>query len=332
MRIIVDAYGGDHAPIEVLKGCEMAVKEYGVEVALCGREHDLRAVMSEQGISSDGFCILEAADVIPVEVDPTELLKTYKDSSMAVGLRSLADGHGDAFVTAGSTGAVIVGATLIVKRIKGVRRAAIGVVMPNPVGCYMLMDGGANSECRPEMLLQFGIMGDVYMRHIQGVDNPRVGLVNIGTEDTKGNELQVEAHKLLQNSSLCFVGNVEARELPLGGCDVAVADGFTGNIILKLTEGMGKMMFTELKRMLTATATAKIAAGLIKGNLADFKNRMDYTEYGGAPLMGISQPVIKAHGSSNAKAIKNAIRQAKTVREQNVIGLIGQSVSSLSQE
>lgn len=326
MKVILDAYGGDHAPLEIIKGAALAVAEYGVEIVLCGREAELREIAGNNGISLSGISFLQAERSIPVEVDPTEVLKSYADSSMTLGLKLLSDGGADAFVTAGSTGAAVVGASLIVKRIKGIKRAALGTVIPNSNGCYFLMDVGANAECRPEMLHQFGIMGSVYMQKLMGIEKPRVGLVNIGVEENKGLELHIEAGRLMKEAPIHFIGNVEARELPLGGCDVAVADGFVGNVVLKLTEGMGKLMSSELKKILLRNAATKVAALTLKGGVDAFRARMDYTEYGGAPLMGISKPVIKAHGSSNANAIKNAVRQAKMVCEKKVIEIISSSL------
>jgi glycerol-3-phosphate acyltransferase PlsX len=230
---------------------------------------------------------------------------------MAVGLKLLAEGGGDAFVTAGSTGAAVVGASLIVKRIKGVKRPALAPIIPDSKGCHMMLDIGANTECRPEMLAQFAIMGTAYMRAFMGLEKPRVGLVNIGAEPNKGTDLQTAAYRLLQKAPVNFIGNVEARELPLGACDIALTDGFTGNIILKHTEGMAKFFSLELKDILLGSATSKLAALILKKRVQNFRKKLDYTEYGGTPLMGIRKPVIKAHGSSNAKAFKNAIRQAR---------------------
>jgi len=329
VKVIIDAYGGDNAPLEVIKGAAQAVQELDVEMVLCGNEPQLRELAAKSGIALTGMEFVHTEKVIPVEESPSEILKSYSDCSMAVGLKLLSGGGGDAFVTAGSTGAAVVGASMIVKRVKGIKRPAIGTVVPTGNGCYMLLDMGANAECRPEMLQQFGIMGSAYMQRLMGIERPRVGLVNIGVEETKGLDLQLETYKLLKKSPLHFIGNVEARDLPLGGCDVAVCDGFTGNVILKLTEGMGKMMTSELKTMLLFSTKTKIAAALLKDALNGFRKKLDYTEYGGAPLMGISRPVIKAHGSSNAKAFKNAIRQAKTFHENNVISQIEQSLSQL---
>ena len=332
MRIIVDAFGGDHAPLEVLKGCSMAKEEYGVEITLCGDEEKIRDCAKNNNVSLDGMEILHAPSVIPVEADPTSLLKEYADSSMAVGMKALKNGEGDAFVSAGSTGALVVGASLIVKRLKGVRRVGLATVIPNANKFYLLMDAGANAECRPEMLAQFGVMGSVYMERLKGVKNPRVGLINIGAEETKGLELQLESYKLLQKAPVNFIGNVEARGLALGECDVAVCDGFVGNVALKMTEGLAKYFSNELKSMFMANIKTKIAALLMKDKISAFKKSMDYKEHGGAPLLGASQPVIKAHGSSDARAFKNAIRQAKECVENRVIEEMQNALHELKTE
>lgn len=322
MKIIVDGFGGDKAPAEVLKGCRLAVDEYGVEVILTGREKDLRSAASELGISLDGMEIIAADEIVTMEDLATDVVRTKKNSSMAVGLRALADGKGDAFVSAGNTGALVVGARTIVKCIEGMRRAALAPILPTATGCYMLLDGGANAECRPEMLLQFGLMGSVYMEKIMKIKNPRIGLVNIGEEDHKGTDLQREAYKLLRASNLNFIGNVEGRDIPMGTCDVVIADGFTGNIILKLTEGLGQAFTGKVKEIFKRNFLTKAAAMLVMPGLKAFRKSLDYTEYGGAPLMGIAKPVIKAHGSSNANAFKNAIRQAASFAREDVISSI----------
>ncbi len=327
MKVIIDAFGGDNAPLEIVKGVSAAITEYGVTAVLCGDEKTLRNLMNEHNIPLTGIEFMQADSIMPVEADPTEVLKSYANSSMAVGLKLLADGGGDAFVTAGSTGAVVVGASLIVKRIKGVKRPALAPIIPDATGSHMVIDIGANVECRPEMLVQFAIMGSTYMETFVGVKNPRVGLVNIGTEDTKGQDLHIETNKLLKSAQINFIGNIEARDLPLGGCDVAVTDGFVGNIILKHTEGMAKFFAIELKQMLLGSFTSKIAALILKKNIGNFKKKLDYTEHGGTPLIGISKPVIKAHGSSNAKAVKNAIRQAKNMCDNKVIEKIEESLA-----
>lgn len=327
MKIIVDAFGGDHAPLAVIEGCRQAVDELGAEILLTGDEEKIRQAAAEAKISLDGMEIVHAPSVIPVEEDPTTLLKKYADSSMAVGLRLLSEGKGEAFVSAGSTGALVVGSTLIVKRVKGVRRIAIGTLVPNAGAGYLLVDAGANHDCRPEMLLQFALMGSAYMEKVQGIPKPRVGLVNIGTEENKGTQLQLDVLPLLKEAPIHFTGNVEARGLPLGEVDVAVTDGFTGNIILKTTEGMGKFFSNELKSMVKSFPGV-LGGLLLAGKFKALKKKSDSNEAGGAPLLGLRKPVIKAHGSSNAKAFKNAIRQAMTCHQNNMVGLIEEYMES----
>jgi len=328
MKIIVDGYGGDNAPLEVIKGCRMAADEFGVEILLVGNENGIRSEAQKAGVVLTGMTILNADGVVTMEDKPRDVLKAKSGSSMAVGLKALADGGGDAFVSAGNTGALVMGTMFIVKSIEGIKRMALAPIMPSNRGCYMLIDGGANLECRPDMLLQFGIMGSVYMNKILRVNAPRVGLVNVGTEETKGTQLQHDAYALLKESRCNFIGNIECRDIPAGVCDVAVADGFTGNVILKLTEGVGLTFAENFKEILMRNFATKLAALTLKSGLHDFKKKIDYTEYGGAPLMGASKPVIKAHGSSNAKAFKNAVRQAVAFVSEGVIDEIKDSLTS----
>ena len=332
MRIIVDAYGGDNAPDAVLQGCRMAADRWKCEIILTGDEQKLRQRAAELSVSLEGIGIADAPDVIPVEAEPTAILKQYRQSSMARGLQMLANGEGEAFVSAGSTGALVVGGTLIVKRLKGVKRPAIGTVIPCRGGCFLLLDSGANHDCRPEMLRQFGLMGSVYMKRIIGVPNPRVGLVNIGTEETKGTELQVQAYQLMKEAGYNFIGNVEAREVPLGGCDVAVCDGFTGNILLKTMEGLATLFMGELKAIFMKSLPNKLAAAAVKKDIKGLKKQFDSAEYGGALLLGSRSPVIKAHGSSDAKAFYNAIRQAISCCENNIIGEIESQLAAQTEE
>ena len=328
MKIVVDGFGGDNAPLAVLQGCALAAEEYGVELIVTGDEAVLRKTAAENNISLNGIEIVHAPGVISMEDDPSSILKEKADCSMAEAFRLVRDGKGDAFVSGGSTGAIVVGATFILKRIRGVKRAGLATVIPTINGCYLLMDAGANVECRPEALCQFGVMGSLYMQKVQKVETPRVGLVNIGAEETKGGENQIEALRLLKNAPVCFTGNVEAREIPAGAVDVAVADGFTGNVILKLTEGLGSMFSRKIKGMFTGVS-GKLAGALMLNKIKAFKKSMDYTEYGGAPLLGITRPVIKAHGSSNAKAIKNAIRQARDFSQSDLTGEIARAVQAM---
>lgn len=332
MRIIVDAYGGDNAPDAVLQGCRMAADRWKCEIILTGDEQKLRQRAAELSVSLEGIGIADAPDVIPVEAEPTAILRQYQQSSMARGLQMLANGEGEAFVSAGSTGALVVGGTLIVKRLKGVKRPAIGTVIPCRGGCFLLLDSGANHDCRPEMLRQFGLMGSVYMKRIIGVPNPRVGLVNIGTEETKGTELQVQAYQLMKEAGYNFIGNVEAREVPLGGCDVAVCDGFTGNILLKTLEGLAALFMGELKAIFMKSLPNKLAAAAVKKDIKGLKKQFDSAEYGGALLLGSRSPVIKAHGSSDAKAFYNAIRQAISCCENNIIGEIESQLAAQTEE
>lgn len=330
MKVIIDMYGGDNAPKAPILGAAMAAKELGTEIVAVGNEAEMRKICEENGVS--GFEFIDAPMVMPVCAEPTEILKEYKQSSLAVGLKALADGRGDAFVSAGSTGAIVVGATLIVKRIKGIKRAALASVIPGLDKSYMLLDLGANVECRPEMLCQFASMGSIYMNKVEGVPNPEVGLINIGAEESKGGELQKEAYQLMKAASFNFIGNIEPRDLPKGVCDVAVADGWTGNVVLKLTEGLSSAFGKKLKGIMLRNFFTKLGALTMKKGVAEFKKSMDYTERGGAPLLGIAKPVIKAHGSSDPKAFMNAIRQAKTFYEQDVIGTISAAVAAQKEE
>lgn len=329
MRIIVDAFGGDNAPQEIVKGAVMAVKEYGHTVILTGRQDEIRNVLEQNGLSEEGLEIVDAPDVIEMHDEPKKVLRELRSSSMAVGLDLLAAGKGDAFVSAGSTGALLMGATFLVKRIKGVSRPALATVLPTAQGPSLLLDCGANAECRPEMLLQFAQMGSVYMSKVIGDGTPAtVGLVNIGTEDTKGGSLQLETYALLKNSDLNFVGNVEAREIPNGAAQVVVADGFTGNVVLKLIEGTVGYITKQIKGVFSSGIKGALAYLLVKSGIADFKKKLDASEHGGAPLLGISRPVIKAHGNSKAAAIKSAIRVAAEFAASDAIESIRQQMQA----
>lgn len=333
MKIIVDAFGGDNAPLEIIKGCAEAVREFNTDIILCGDEKKIREVMKDNGISDEHIEIENAATVITMEDEPSCVIKGKNDSSMATGFKLLKDGRGDAFVSAGNSGAVLVGASLIIKRIRGIKRAALAPLLPTETGCSMLIDCGANVECKPEHLTQFAVMGSVYMNKVMKIENPRVALANNGAEDHKGTPLQVEAYKLLKEmNNINFTGNVEGRDIPSGVCDVVVADGFTGNIILKTIEGMGLFFIRSVKAIFKSGALGMAAAMLVKKGLKDMKHKLDYTEYGGAPLMGIAKPVIKAHGSSNAKAFKNAIRQAIEFTQNDVIGKISAEIKDDGEE
>lgn len=329
MKIIVDAFGGDNAPLEIIKGARMATDELGYNIILVGDESKIKACALQNNISLENMEVHHADDVISMEDASTDIMKAKNNSSMAEGLRMLAADEGDAFVSAGNSGALCVGATLIVKRIKGVKRCAFAPVIPKSKGAsFMLIDSGANVECRPEMLRQFGVMGSVYMQNVMVVDSPRVALANIGTEITKGDELRYESFKLLQDSPVNFIGNIEARDIPGDVADVVVTDGFTGNIILKFYEGMAKEMFGKFKEIFTKSFKNKLAASVLMGDIKAMKKQMDYKEYGGAPLIGISKSVFKAHGSSDAKTFKNAIRLAGEYSKRNVVKMISDSLKA----
>lgn len=329
MKIIVDAFGGDNAPLEILKGCADAVRELDLDILLTGDEAEIRRVASENGISLDRMEIAHTDSVITMEDHAGDILRDKSDCSMALGLKKLAAGEGDAFISAGNSGALIVGATMIVKRIRGIKRVAFSPVMPKKEGFFMLIDSGANVECKPEMLRQFGIMGSIYMNKVMGVENPRVALANVGTEEHKGGELQHEAFRLLKESPIHFIGNIEARDIPYDAGDVIVADGFTGNCILKLYEGVAMCMMGLIKEMLSKNLKNKIAASLILSDMKELKKQMDYNEYGGAPIMGAAKPVFKAHGDSKAKTFKNALRLTKSYVEGHVVEEISRSVAAL---
>lgn len=323
-KIIVDAFGGDNAPLEVIKGCAMAVKELGVQIILTGSESVIKKCAADNGVDLGGMEIVHTDEVFDIHEEPKEIIKSGKNTSMAIGMKLLAEGKGDAFVCAGSTGALVMGATFIVKRIKGIKRVAPSPVLPADKGNFILLDAGANTECRPEMLVQFAVMGSAYMEKVMGIKKPKVGLLNIGAEETKGRELEIEAYKLMERSGLNFIGNIEARDLPKGECQVVVTDGFTGNIVLKLYEGMGSFFGGRVKWLYSGIGA--LGALFSLGKIKAFKKQMDYRETGGSALLGVKKPVIKAHGSSDAKAFYNAVRQAKKCVDGKVIESIEEYV------
>lgn len=331
MKIILDAMGGDNAPQAVVQGALEAHAQCGADIVLVGREEAIRACLT--GPLPEGVEIVNATEVVEMCDDPATAFKRKKDSSLTVGLTMLKNGEGDAFVSAGSTGALLAGATLLVKRIRGVRRAAMGPVLPTATGRALLCDCGANADCTPEYLLQFAYLGNFYAQRLMGVEKPRVGLLNIGAEPSKGDTLRHETYALLEEAGregrLNFIGNIEANTALAGGCDVIVADGYSGNIMLKSVEGAAKLMSGELKKMLTKSAKTKLAYLLLKDGLADFKKMLDPNEVGGTALLGISRPVVKAHGSSNAAAFCNAVRQTIAVAESGIIADITQNVDKM---
>lgn len=335
MRIIVDIMSGDRAPKEQLLGaCRAAKQPYarGVNFTLVGNEEIIRQLAKENKLDISNFEIKNTTEVLTMCDEPMSVMREKKESSLGVGLRALAAGEGDAFVSSGNTGALFCGSSLIVKRVKGIQRAAIGAVLPltSPL---ILMDSGASVKVNDEYLHQFAIMGSAYMSAIYGVRSPRVAILNNGSEASKGTELQIAAYeRLSHDEKLNFVGNVEGNKLPFDACDVAVCDGFVGNVVLKSIEGMGKLFSNELKSMFKKNPLRVLSYLLVKRGLDDFKKKFDAKEHGGAPILGISKVVIKAHGSSDAKAFSNAIRQAITCVNQGVVDIIAADAARLAEE
>ena len=336
MKIILDAMGGDNAPQAPVLGAIEAVKAFGAEIVLVGRGEEILEVLKKSGLETlpEGIEIAHADDVVDMHDDPGTVIHKRKNSSMVIGLKMLADGRGDAFVSAGSTGALLTGATLLVKRVRGIRRASMAPAMPTKAGTKVIVcDCGANAECTPEFLLQFGLVASAYSQHTLGVENPRVGLLNIGTEDSKGTQLQKDAYALLKDAGqkglLNFTGNVEARDVPLGAVDVVVCDGFNGNILIKSIEGTAMFMGSMLKRMFKKNLGSKLGYLLCRSGVKDLTKLLDYREIGGTQFLGIKKPVIKAHGSSDALAFRNAVKQAMTAADGDFTAQLEQTLAAL---
>lgn len=339
MKIILDAMGGDNAPEAAVLGALEAVKAYNVEVTLVGRGEAILEALRGQKIDDlpSGMEIANADDVVDMHDDPGSIIHKRKNSSMVIGLRMLAEGQGDAFVSAGSTGALLTGATLLVKRVRGIRRAAMGPSMPNKAGGKtVIVDCGANAECTPEFLSQFALMGAIYAKKQLGAAEPRVGLLNIGTEDSKGTQLQKDAYALLQAAGekglYRFVGNVEARDVPLGAVDVVVCDGFSGNVLLKSIEGTAMFMGSLMKKVFKKNLFSKLGYLLCASGVKDMMKMMDYREIGGTQFLGIRKPVIKAHGASDSIAFRNAIKQAADASAQDFTSELEKSLAVLAEE
>ena len=326
MKIIVDSMGSDKGPQEIIKGAIDSINELGVEIVIVGEENIIKKELKRYDYPKNSIEIINAKEIISNEDEPVLAIRRKKNSSMVLGLEALANGQGEGFVSTGNTGALLAGGLFIVKRIEGVERAALSTVYPTRKGISFILDVGANVDSKPEYLMQFATMGSIYVEKVLGIKSPTVGLANIGVEEGKGNTLVRESYKLLSNSNLNFIGNVEIRDIPEGIVDIIVCDGFVGNVILKLTEGMAITMFSTLKEEFESSFKSKIGALMLKSQLKSFKNRLDYREYGGAPLLGLKKPVVKAHGSSDAFAIKNAIRQVKTFSDNNVIRIIEENI------
>lgn len=338
MKIILDAMGGDNAPEAPVLGAIEAAKLYGSEITLVGRGAEILEVLKKHNVDDlpSGVEIANADDVVDMHDDPAKILHKRKNSSMVIGLRMLAEGQGHAFVSAGSTGALLTGATLVVKRVKGIRRAAMAPAMPTKTGGKVVIcDCGANAECTPEFLLQFGLVASAYAKNVLAVENPRVGLLNIGTEDSKGTDLQRKAYALLEQASgkglLNFVGNVEARGVPLGDVDVVVCDGFSGNVLLKSIEGTAMFMGSAMKKVFKKNLLSKLGYLLCSSGVKDMMKLLDYREIGGTQLLGIQKPVIKAHGSSDALAFRNAVKQAMTAAESSFTSELEQQIAAVKE-
>ena len=335
MRIIVDAMGGDNAPLAIVKGALQGQKRWGVDVTLTGDTTAILQALEACGEKTlpQGMEIVHTTETVEMCDDPATVFRRKKDTSMGVGLTMLRDGRADAMVSAGSTGALLTGATLIVKRIRGIRRAAMAPVIPTTTGQAVLIDCGANAECTPEYLVQFAYLGSYYAHRVLGVERPRVGLLNIGTEDSKGTDLQKQTLALLrqadQRGDLHFIGNIEAKEAIKGGCDVIVTDGFSGNVMLKSIEGVGSFAGSALKGMFKKSLLTKLAALLVMPGLNEFKAKLDPNKVGGTAFIGISKPVIKAHGGSNAEAVENAVGQAIQVAESGITQAIAEHIDKM---
>lgn len=322
MKIIIDGMGGDNAPASVIKGAIDASNEYNIKILIVGREEEINKELKKYSYDSEKIKVLNAEDVIENTEDPSLAIRRKKNSSLVVGLNALKNGEGDGFISAGSTGALLAGGLFIIKRIDKINRAALTSVYPTSKGISLLVDAGANIDCKAEYLNQFAIMGSVYMEKAMGVENPRIALANIGEEASKGNQLAKETYSLLENSNINFIGNIEGRDIPKGDADIIVADGFVGNIILKLTEGVAISLLKEIKDIVYKDTRSKLGGILLKPGLRELKSKLDYREYGGAPLLGIKLPVVKAHGSSDDFAIKNGIAQLISYIEADVIKVI----------
>lgn len=329
MKIIVDTMGGDNSIEATVKGSIEATEELDLEVVLVGKKDLIKKELNKNNYAGDKIEIIHAEDIITNEDSPTLAIRRKKESSMVVGFNKLREGYGAGLISTGNTGALLSGGLFIIKRIEGVDRAALSSMYPNKQGMSLLLDLGANMDCKPEYLQQFGIMGSIYSEKVLGINSPKVGLINVGTEKEKGNLLVKEAYDLLMDSDINFYGNIEARDISKGIADVMVCDGFVGNVILKSTEGLANLFFSTLKEEFTGSFSSKLGALMLKPQLKSIKERFDYREYGGAPLLGIKKPVIKAHGSSDAFAIKNAIKQAKIFIEGKVIEKIEEEVSKI---
>ena len=322
IMIAVDAMGGDHAPGEIVKGSVEALSQPGIGILLVGDETAIQKELSQYTYDQERIRIVHAPEVIATGETPTTAIRQKKGSSLVVGMNLVKQGEADAIVSAGNTGALLAGSTMIIGRIKGIERPALATLLANEKGYTFLIDAGANVDAKPSYLVQFAKMGSVYMENVMGVSHPRVGLVNIGAEAEKGNSLVKEAYPLLEQAGLNFTGNAEARDIPSGVVDVAVCDAFVGNVILKYSEGFAKSLLAMIKKELMSSPLSKLGGIMAKSAFTNLKKSFDYSEVGGAPFLGLNALVVKAHGSSDAKAIRNAIKQCKIFHEKDIIAKI----------
>ena len=332
MRIILDGMGGDHAPVEIVKGAVEASKETEHEICIVGIEDQIQEELKKYKYDKKKITVVHASEVITNEDSPVKAIKRKKDSSMVKGLTMLRDGEGDLFVSAGNTGAQVVAGRMILGRINGIDRPALASIYPVLGGkACLLVDAGASAESKPHNLLEYGTMGSIYVEKVFGRPGPKVGLVNLGVEEGKGTSVTKEAYKQLSQAPINFIGNVEAREVPAGACDVIVCDGFVGNVILKLTEGLAWNILKLVKKKFVEGAKAKFGAMFLKGKLYELKDEFDYSEYGGAPILGVDGAMIKMHGSSNAKAVKNTILKGIPYAREGVVTIIKDSIADLEE-
>ena len=327
MKIAIDAMGGDNAPEEIVKGAILACRELGAEIILVGNEERIGAILKNQSISGLRLEVYNATEVIEMDEHPANAVKKKKDSSLVVANRLVKEGSASAVISAGNTGAAMSGSLLTLGRIKGINRPAIASPMPTSAGVSVLIDAGANADCDPQNLSQFALMGSIYAEQVFGIPKPRVGLLSIGEEETKGNRLTVEAHQLLKQCPINFIGNIEGRDVHRGECDVIVCDGFVGNVVLKISEGLAGALFGQIKTALRQNLFTTTGALLVKSAFKSLNGRMDYTEYGGAPLLGLNGISMISHGRSNAKAIKNAVKTTIKAVNEDIVGKISASLT-----
>ena len=332
MKIIVDAMGGDNAPMAPVEASVRAVKELDVEIVLVGKKEIVEKELSAYDYPNDKISIANADEVITNHEEPAKAVRSKKNASVVVAANMLKKGEGDAMLSMGNTGALLASGLLIVGRIKGILRPALATLLPSAKGPKMLIDAGANTNCKPENLVQFGIMGSIYMKNVLGIESPTVGLMSNGEEEGKGDELTKETFPLLKKAPINFIGNIEGRDVMEGTADVITCDGFVGNVILKTVEGMGHVVSTKVKNIFMKNLFTKLGAIFVMGGLNEFKQSMDYREYGGAPLLGTIRPVIKGHGSSDGKAVFSAIRQAKKFVETNLIEEIVNNINCMEEK